>query len=228
MVRYGLAPLPPLDANRMTGWIWLLAIGVVAFVVLRWFGVPRPLGWFTAAALTLGATGYAAQQRAGLPGHPVAADAKAIDVDPGMAAFRAAIMPASAEDTQALADADTALREGDAGAAARGLLAAIARRPGDAALWTGLGGALSAHDEGQMSPAARFAFHRAWRLASTEPGPPFFLGLAYLQAGEFAPAKTAWLRALALAPRDAAYRIDIAERLVLLDQLTAMAARAGR
>lgn len=207
-------------------WVTLVAIGMIAFAVLRLTGMPRRLGWFAAAALMLGATGYALQQRAGLPGHPVAADAEAIDIDPGMVAFRALILPGTREDAQLLADADVELRRGDTNAAARGLLQAIDRDPGNAVLWTGLGGALAAHDGGQLSPAAQFAFRRAWQLAPRAPGPPFFLGLALVQAGDLAAAKTAWLRALALAPRDAPYRVDIAERLVMIDEFQAMAAGA--
>ena len=205
------------------GWITLAVIGAVAFAALRLIGVPRPLGWFAAAALMLGATGYALQQRAGLPGHPVKADAEAIDVDPGMVAFRGVILPG---DAPALAAADDHLRRGEARAAVEGLLQAIRQQPRDAALWTGLGSALAAHDGAQVSPAAQFAFRRAWQLAPDQPGPPFFLGLAYVQSGDLAAAKTAWLRALRLAPRDAPYRVDIAERLVLIDEFQAMAAGA--
>lgn len=196
-------------------------IGVVAFAALRLTGLPRGYGWLTAAALTLGAAGYAAQQRADLPGRPVSAQAQGIEVDPGLVAFRATIMPGTTGDQAALAAADAHLRKGDTTAAVAGLLQAIRAAPRHATLWTGLGGALAAHDGGQLSPAARFAFRRAWELAPGEPGPPFFLGMALAQSGDLTAAKTAWLRALALAPREAPYRIDIAERLVIIDQFQA-------
>ena len=209
------------------GWVTLVVIGIVAFAGLRLVGVPRALGWLTAAALAIGATGYAAQQRAGLPGHPVTAQARAVEVDPGMVAFRAMILPGTPDGRAALAVADTDMRQGDTAAAVTGLLQVTRRMPGDAALWTGLGSAIAAHDGGQVSPAARFAFQRALRLAPREPGPPFFLGLALVQSGDLAAAKIAWLRALALAPRDARYRVDIAERLVVIDEFQAMTAGAG-
>ena len=208
------------------GWVSLVVLGVVAIIGLRLAGLPRAIGWFAGAALMLGATGYALQGRAALAGHPVAANATGIEVDPGMIAFRTMISPGTADDVRVLAAADGHLRAGNTGAAVQAILDGIALRPRDAALWTGLGGALAAHDGGEVSPAARFAFVRAWRLAPREPGPPFFLGLALVQSGDLPAAKTAWLRALALAPRDAPYRVDIAERLVLLDQFEAMAAGA--
>ena len=210
------------------GWLWLAVIGIAAFGLLWWAGLSRTLALIGAAALAVGAAGYAWQQHAALPGHPVRADAESIEVDPGLAAFRTAIMPGEAGDAAILAAADDRLRAGDSEAAAQGILSAIAQRPKDAALWAGLGSAIAAHDGQQVSPAAKFAFAQAGALAPQEPGPPFLLGLAFLESGELAAAKAAWLRALALAPRDAPYRVDIAERLVLMDQLEAMRAGAAK
>lgn len=207
------------------GWLWLAVIGGAAFAALRLAGMRREIGWFAVAALMLGATGYATQQHAVLPGRPTAAGAERVDVDPGQAAFRSAIMPGASGDARVLAAADNRLRAGDTRAAAQEVLDAIAGDPGDAALWAGLGSVLSAHDGGQVSPAVQFAFARAFRLAPEEPGPPFFLGLAFLQAGELPAAKAAWLQALKRTPRDSALRLDLAERLVLLDEFQAMAAR---
>lgn len=204
------------------GWVWLFVIGLGAFALLWFLGVSRALGTIAAAALLFGGAGYALQQNAALPGQPVKASAKAIDVDPGLVAFRSAILRASPETEAILAVADARTRTGDTTAAADALLAAIARRPNDAALWTGLGSTFAAHDGGQMSPAAEFAFRRALQLAPTAPGPPFFLGVAYLQAGDLAAAKRAWLVALRLTQPDAPYRVNIADRLVMVDQLDAM------
>lgn len=209
------------------GWAAAALIGVVVFATLRLIGVSRDFGWFAAAALMLGATGYALQQHATLPGHPVKAESQPIVIDPGMVAFRAMILPGTIDDVRILEAADAQLRSGATFEAAQGLIEAVRGSPRDAALWTGLGGALAAHDGGQVSPAAQFAFQRAWQLAPREPGPPFFLGLALVQSGDLAAAKIAWLRALALTPRDAPYRLDIAERLVMLDELSAMSKGAA-
>ena len=206
------------------GWVWLFAIGLGAFAALWWGGASRALAMFTAAALLFGAAGYAVQQHATLAGSPARADVGRIDIDPGLVAYRTAIMPASAASEELLASADERLRSGDTGLAVQGLLHAVEQTPNDPALWTGLGSALVAHDGGQVSPSAEFAFRRAFALAPNAPGPPFFLGMAYVQAGDLAAAKRAWLLALSLAPRDAPYRVDIAERLVMVDQFTAMQA----
>lgn len=207
------------------GWLWLGAIGIASFAALWFGGVSRALGGIAAAALLVAAAGYAVQNHASLPASPARADIKRIDVDPGLVAFRSAILPAAAAaDAAVLAAADERMRQGDTGGAAKIMLEAVSRRRDDAALWTGLGSVLVAHDGGQISPAARLAFRRAFQIAPSEPGPPFFLGMAHVQAGELEAAKQAWLLALSLSPRDAPYRVDIAERLVMVDQFMAMQA----
>lgn len=210
----------------MTGWLAAAAIGAGAFLTLRLGGLPRVYAWLAAAALLLGATGYAAQQQAGLPGRLATPETQRVEVDPGLVAFRTMILPASEANRAVLADADAGLRAGDTAGAAAGLIAAVGDQPKNAALWTGLGGALAAHDAGQLSPAARLAFRRAVALAPNEPGPPFFLGMALAQAGDLPGARIAWLRALQLAPTDAPWRVDIAERLVIIDQYQRMMAEA--
>lgn len=206
------------------GWVWLFAIGLAAFGLLWLGGVSRSLGTITAAALLVGGAGYALQQNAALPGSPASPDIRRIAIDPGMVEFRSTIMPTSPADTSTLAAADDRLRGGDTAGAAQILLDAVANDPDNAALWTGLGSALVAHDAGQMSPAARYAFRRAFQFAPDQPGAPFFLGMAFLQGGDLPAAKRAWLQALALSPRDAPYRVLIAERLVMIDRFIAMQA----
>ena len=203
------------------GWLWLALIAGSAFLAMRWLGVSRRLATLSSAALVLGGAGYAWQQHANLPGHVVTANAATIEVDPGLVAFRSAIMPGN---EQLLSAADDRLRAGDASGASQILIDALAKRPQDAGLWAGLGRTIAAHDGGQVSPASLFAFRKALALAPDAPGPPFMLGLAQIQAGQLPEAKISWLRALTLAPRDAPYRFAIAERLMVIDQFIAMRA----
>ena len=199
------------------GLAWLLAIGIAAAALLWRLGVARPLWTMTAAALMLGATGYALQGRPTQPGTPRAAGVTAVDLDPGITALRDEMFGARfTNDGAFLIAADAMIRSGDPRAAVQWTLAGIRAVPGSTLLWTGLGGALARHDR-QLSPAALFAFRHAMRLSPTHPGPPFFLGLAYVEAGRFAEARPAWRRALALCPPGAPYRTAIAQRLLLLD-----------
>lgn len=203
------------------GWLWLALIAALTFAALWRLGVARAFGWMVGSALMTGAAGYAWQQNAGLPGHPVSFDAEKVEVDPGLVRFRSAIMPGN---EATFAAADERLRKGDATAASQVMSDAIAKRPHDAGLWAGLGSTIAAHDGGQLSPAALFAFRKAVALAPQAPGPPFLLGQAYLQSGQMAEAKVAWLSALTLARSDAPYRVKIAERLVMIDQFMTMQA----
>lgn len=200
------------------GWLLAAGLGCTALGLLWLGGVARSLWTFVASALMMGAAGYAWQQHATLPGHPVAANARVIEVQDGFVTFRQTIMPGKPGDDRILAAADDRLRAGDSEGAAGAILAAIDADPGNAALWTGLGTALAAHDGGQVSPSAQFAFRRAQTLAPNDPAPPFFLGLAYAQGNDLASAKAAWQRALALTPANAPYRSVIADQLTGIDE----------
>ncbi len=201
----------------------LAAFGMGAAALLAVLGVARLLRTIVGAALLLSATGFAVQSARHQPGKPVAADVDPITVDPGMVAFRTAVFAPSPVDELALASADGRLRSGDTHAAAQGLARDLASRPVDATLWTAYGYALALHDHA-VSPAAKIAFRRAVALAPGTPGPAFFLGMAYVDAGEFATARPYWTYALSVTPRDAPYRADIAERIAAIDQFRAMTA----
>jgi cytochrome c-type biogenesis protein CcmH/NrfG len=204
------------------GWLALAIIGLAAGAALWLAGVPRAVASFAAAALFLGATGYALQGKPGLAAHPVAAESEAMELEPGMLAFRQMVLRPA--DRAAFEAADAAIRRGDPGDAVRAMLGAVERRPRDAAAWTWLGVAYAAHDGGQLSAGAKFAFARAMKLAPAEPGPPFFLGLSAFDARDLALAKQAWEIALAATPANAPYRQDIAMRVKLVNAIEAMQA----
>ncbi len=208
------------------GWLILALMAGAALAALWLLRVARGLLMFVASALMLGAAGYAWQQHATLPGHPVTAESRDIQVQEAFVSFRTAIMPGKPGDDRILAAADDQLRAGDTAAAARVMLEAIKADPQDAALWTGLATTLVAHDEGQISPAAQLAFRRAQALAPTDPGPPFFLGLAYAQGNDLASAKPAWERALALTPANAPWRSVIVDQLSGIDEAMRASAAA--
>ncbi|CAN5398717.1 hypothetical protein BH09PSE4_BH09PSE4_19380 [soil metagenome] len=200
------------------GWIALGIIGVAAAGLLWRLGVARDLWAFAGAALMLGAAGYALQGRPFQPGSPVKANAEPIEVDPGLIALRNAMFGQFTLDGAYFIAADAMTRSGDAGAAVQVMLGGLHKLPQSYSLWTGLGLAYATHDGGQVSPASLFAFRQAIRLAPNHPAPRFFLGLAYIRAGQFADARPEWARALALTPAEASYRPDIAFRLALLDK----------
>lgn len=209
------------------GWVWLIVIGVGAAGALAVLGVGRALWRLVGAALMLGATGYALQAQPDAPGSPATAKAERVEIDPGLIELRGAMMGNFTAETPYLAASDAMIRSGSPDAAAAVMLSGIRKMPKNMVLWAGLGDALAQHDGRVVSPAALFAFQHAMRLAPKHPGPPFFLGLAYVRAGEFVEARRYWMRALDLTPQKASYRPEIVVRLMLLDQFLATAANAG-
>lgn len=211
------------------GWIALALIGGVTVAALWLSGIARARWWLVGAALMLGAVGYALQGRPLLGGAPVRAFAAPIEVDADLVELRRTMLGRYTADTAYLTAADAIMASGDTRSAVWVTLAGLDKYPDSMPLWTGLGSALAVHDGDTVSPAALFAFTRAARLAPRHPGPPFFLGIAYVRAGEFAAARDCWARALRLTPAGLSYRVDIAERLALLDQYLAMVSQgAGR
>ena len=85
----------------------------------------------------------------------------------------------------------------------------------------GLGNALVAHANGQLSPAAEYAFRRAIRLDPEGPAPRYFFGLALAQSGQFKQAKDLWTQLLASAPEGSAWKTDLENNLAMLDRAIA-------
>ena len=202
------------------GWIVFALLAVAAAWVLS-RTVSRMLWPAIGAALALGGAGYALQNHAALPGRPVVAHRIPVEVPAEEIALRDAMLGAYGGDHAFLVLSDGLFRAGRTDSGTSVLVRALASYPRSFSLWTGLGSALARHDGGAMSPAARLAFARAAQLAPEHPAPPFFAGLACVRAGDFAAARRYWVRALALTPREASYRRDIALRLALLDRLMA-------
>ena len=207
------------------GWIALALLIVAALAALLRLGVPRELASFAGGALMLGAAGYALQGRPGQPAVAAKPASAAVAVDPNLSILRGTMFGRFGASESYFAAGDALARSGNPRSATALYLGAINAQPGDAALWTGLGGAYADQD-GSVSPPARFAFERAMKLAPTDAGPPFFLGLALVRAGEFREARTWWRRAYRLAPPTRSYRRDIAERLTLLE--TFLSSEAGQ
>ncbi|MEH3159272.1 MAG: hypothetical protein PGN08_10320 [Sphingomonas taxi] len=208
------------------GWLILALFAVAAMAALVLLGVGRLLWTMVGAALMLGAAGYAWQGRPTLGGSPARTGVAAVADDPSLTDLRERMLGRFTADAAYLTAADAMMRAGDRRSAVRALLGGVNRYRQSVMLWTALGGALAAHDGNIVSPPALFAFQQAARIAPDHPAPPFFLGLAYVRAEDYATARRYWARALALSPGGASYRRDIAVRLALLDRL--LAAQGGR
>lgn len=210
----------------MMGWIAFIGIGAVIAVALIALGVPRLVWTSVGAALMVAATGYVVQGSPDLAGKPATPTAESVRIPEEDMQLRDAMFGGYHNGTPYLAAADALLRAGDPRSAANAALGGVRKFPGNAALWTELGTAASASDGGAVSPAALFALQRAMRLLPNHPGPHYFLGICYANAGQLQAARAEWVRAYELSPPTAPYRETIGERVRLLDQFMAMASQA--
>ena len=212
------------------GWGMLATVAVVAVLALALLRYPRRLWTVPATAIMLGAAGYAWQGSPGLPGHPVAPGGQRVEVDQGLIDLRDAMFGKYGTYAWSYGNlADAMLRQGDRERAVKVWQGAVRQVPEDVALWTGFGSALAEYDGNQISPAAQFAFDKAFALAPEHPGPPFFYGLALVRANRFAEAEPWWEKAVALTPAQASYRQALMARLLMLEVfLQEQARREGR
>jgi cytochrome c-type biogenesis protein CcmH len=179
------------------GWVILLSLvgGTIAFLwVLR---VRGGLLTASAAAMLLGAVGYAIQGSPDLPGARAQAG-DAHDIFPltdARHAFFGYFTPAETW----LRISEALARDGKSEDAVGILENAVKRYPGDPQLWIGLGNALVDHARG-LTPPAELAYKRAEQLSPGYPAPPFFYGLALARSGDREGALALWRQILKTAP----------------------------
>ena len=86
-----------------------------------------------------------------------------------------------------------------------------------------VGNALVEHADGQLTAAALFAYSRGEQAAPNNPAPTYFLGLAFLRAGEPGRTLALWRELLEAAPENAEWRAPLAARLDRLETMLGVA-----
>jgi cytochrome c-type biogenesis protein CcmH len=208
----------------MISWLILLLLVAVGLAALWLLRVRGGLFKAAAAALLVGASGYAFQGHPGLGGAPAGADA-ARNVVPLTEARHAFYGNFSPEEHWLLLSEGLA-RAGDTESAVGILQNAVRRYPTDAQLWIGFGNALVDHAHG-LTPPAEFAYRRALELAPGYPAAPFFYGLALARSGNRAAAVALWKQILATAPKDAGWRPLVEQGVAALSAPAAPQPPAG-
>jgi cytochrome c-type biogenesis protein CcmH len=214
----------------MMAWAMVIALAVAAFAVLvALFKAPRRSWEAIAAALIFGLAGFAFQARPAQPGAPK--DALEAAPKSGQALVEARHQfsqngPISR--SRLLITADALSRNGSFGDAASLALGAAEEDPNNADAWLALAINLVAHSEGNLTPAALYAFRRTEQLDPKNPGLAFFLGLALAQNGQLDKGRALWVDLLAREPKDAPWREDVELRLAALDQFIASRAKPAQ
>jgi cytochrome c-type biogenesis protein CcmH len=204
------------------GWLILLALIAASLGLLWALGVRGGLLTASAAALLLGASGYALQGHPSLPGAP----AKGVDqrdifpLTDARHAFFGHFTPAEPW----LRMSEALARDGKSEDAVGILQNAVRRYPGDAQLWIGLGNALVDHSRG-LTPPAELAYKRAAEMAPGHPGAPFFYGLALARSGDRQGALAVWQNILKNAPADAEWRPLVEQGVAALSKAPSTAKR---
>ena len=185
------------------GWVILLLLAAGSLALLWGLRVRGGLLTASAAALLLGASGYALQGSPGVPGAP-AASGEGHEIFPltdARHAFFGHFTPAESW----LLMSEALERDGHSEDAVGILQNAVKRYPADPQLWIGLGNALVDHARG-LTPPAELAYRRAAEMAPGHPGAPFFYGLALARSGDRKDAVAMWQHILETAPADAEWR----------------------
>ncbi len=206
----------------MTGWLILFALIAASLAGLRLLGLRGGVLTASAAALVLGAAGYALQGRPSMRGGPAQAQQSSQMVP--LAEARHAFFERFTGAEGWLVMAEALERRGRTEDSAALLQNAVRTRPADAQLWIGLGNALVAHSGG-LTPPAELAFRRAAALDPTHPAPAFFYGLARARSGDPASALAIWRNLLASAPRDADWRPLVEAGIAAVEPAPPQAAR---
>ena len=205
----------------MMGWLILLLILAASLASLWLLRVRGAMLTASAAALLVGASGYALQGEPGLPGSPGSPGREAEHVPLGEARHAFFERFSGAEGWLVMAEALE--RRGRTEDSAALLQNAVRTRPGDQQLWIGLGNALVAHANG-LTPPAELAFRRAAAINPAHPAPAFFYGLARARSGDPASAIAIWRNLLKDASADADWRPLVEAGIAALDPAPAQAA----
>jgi cytochrome c-type biogenesis protein CcmH len=200
-----MADPPPdrVQGEGLMGWAILLLFVCVSVGGLWLLRVRGGLLTASAAALLIGASGYALQGSPDLPGSPASGE-EGGDVFPLTQARHAFFGNFTPAETW-LSMSEALARDGKTEDSVNILQNAVRRYPADPELWIGLGNALVDHAHG-LTPPAELAYRRAAALAPGHPAAPFFYGLALARSGDSAGALAMWKAILAKGPSDAGWR----------------------
>lgn len=203
-------------------WVFVFLLAVLAFALAFLLKAPRK-GWEAiGAALLLGIAGYGLQGHPGMAGAPKA-PAQTVANNPAalVEARKSLSGEASVAGDNWIVVADAFARNGQYANASSVLLGAVEKDPRNGEAWLAMANALVSHADGQLTPAALYAFQHSASAAPDNPGPPFFLGLALAQSGRLAEARRLWGELLERTPADAPWRADLETRIARLDAFIA-------
>lgn len=206
-------------------WLPILALAALVFALSAYLlKLPRSLWMLFGSALLFGLAGYAVQGNPGQPAAPAAPSAQDVaQTGELLVEARREFYPEGRLPSRFVVTADAFTRRGQHQQAANFLRNAVAEDPQDGEAWLALGNALVEHANGQLTAAALYAYSRSEQVAPGNPAPTYFLGLAFLRAGEPGRTLALWRELLENAQEDTEWRAPLAARLERLEAMLGVA-----
>ncbi|AKM06830.1 tetratricopeptide repeat protein [Pelagerythrobacter marensis] len=207
-------------------WLPPIALAAALFLIAA-FALRLPRGaWMAfASALVFGLAGYASQGRPDLPSAPRHAAPQADETNAAMIEARRTLFDPLQPPSNFVIVADGFARRGQYADAAQILRGEVRENGTNAEAWVALGNALVEHAEGNLTPAATYAYDRAAKAAPGHPAAPYFHGLALLRTGQPGETRALWAETIADAPEEAEWVPAMQQRLDRLDALIAAMSR---
>ncbi|WP_337661445.1 tetratricopeptide repeat protein [Erythrobacter sp. Alg231-14] len=209
----------------MSGWLAVLSLTLVSFALAA-FMLRLPKEGFAVfgAVLLFGLVGYAWQGSPGQASSPKEPDLST-DQQSGeeMVVARRQLFEEIAPRPDYLMVSDGFARRGRFDDAAGALRKGLNDNPDHLEGWLALGMALTGHADGNVTPAAYYAYGKARSINPTNPGADLFLGFSFLQSGQVRAARETWAGLLERSPEDAPWREEIEARVARLDEMIANA-----
>ena len=202
-------------------WLPIIALALLAFLaaafVLR---IKRGSWTILGAVLLFGLAGYAMQGMPGMPASPGRDMPEAQEFDGELLiGARREFFDTAQFPSRWVVTGDSYFRRGEYADAAAFYRNAVEENERDTQAWLGLGSALVEHAEGNLTPAALLAFERAGRLEDGRASARYFLGLAWLRAGQVPRTRELWAEALAMSDADSSWREPVALQLAQLERM---------
>ena len=209
-------------------WLAILALAVLSLLTALYaLKLPRQGAALFAAALLLGLAGYALQGSPGMPASPATTVDIADSDGAALVAARRELFDDGRQPARFIIVSDGFARKGQFEEAAGLLRGVVEEQPDNAEAWVALANALVEHADGQLTPAALFAFGNAERARPDHPGAGYFLGVAMIRSGRVMDARALWAQMIQAAPQDTPWRPALVERLERLDLLIAQMREPG-
>lgn len=208
----------------ISGWLAIGALALGAFALAAFLlRLPREGFTLFAAVLVFGLAGYAWQGSPEQPASPTPPQTRGAGAGEAMVEGRRALFEDDGPASNYLITSDGFARRGKFGEAAGLLRRGLADNPADLEGWLALGMALVGHADGNVTPAAVHAFERARRVDPAHTGAEYFLGFAYLQAGEIRQARGVWAGLVERSSSDAPWSEGLTAQIADLDRMIANA-----